>query len=72
MKVGVIGSGSMGSGIAQVAAMAGCEVKIYDADAFAVKRALQNIGKSLSKLVEKGIVIARNEATEGVDRKSVV
>ena len=66
MKVGVIGSGSMGSGIAQVAAMAGCEVKIYDADAFAVKRALQNIGKSLSKLVEKGIVIARNEATEGV------
>ena len=66
MKVGIIGSGSMGSGIAQVAAIAGCEVKIYDADAFAVKRALQNIGKSLSKLVEKGIVIARNEATEGV------
>jgi 3-hydroxybutyryl-CoA dehydrogenase len=54
MKIGIIGSGSMGSGIAQVAATAGCEVKIYDADAFAIKRALQNIAKSLSKLVEKG------------------
>ena len=60
MKIGIIGSGSMGSGIAQVAAMAGCEVRIYDVDAFAVKRALQNIGKSLLKLVEKG------KYTEGV------
>jgi 3-hydroxybutyryl-CoA dehydrogenase len=60
MKIGIIGGGSMGSGIAQVAATAGCEVKIYDADAFAIKRALQNIAKSLSKLVEKG------KYTEGV------
>lgn len=60
MKVGIIGSGAMGSGIAQVAAMAGCEVRIYDADVFAIKRAVQNIAKSLAKSVEKG------KFTEGV------
>ena len=30
MTVGIIGSGTMGSGIAQVAATAGCTVKVYD------------------------------------------
>ena len=30
MKIGVIGAGSMGAGIAQVAATANCEVIIYD------------------------------------------
>ena len=32
MKVGIIGSGTMGSGIAQVAATAGCQVNLFDAN----------------------------------------
>ena len=53
-KVGVIGAGAMGSGIAQVAAQAGHTVLLYDVNADAVARALQNLTKSLAKLVEKG------------------
>lgn len=54
MKVGIIGSGTMGSGIGQVAAMAGCEVYLYDANTEAGSRALKSIGDSLAKFVSKG------------------
>ncbi len=54
IKVGVIGSGAMGSGIAQVAAMAGHEVHVYDANPVAAQSAGNNLKKSLQKLVEKG------------------
>ena len=53
MKVGVIGSGAMGSGIAQVAAFAGHEVNVYDANPIAAQVAADNLKKSLEKLVEK-------------------
>lgn len=53
MKVGVIGSGAMGSGIAQVAAFAGHEVHVYDANPIAAQVAADNLKKSLEKLVEK-------------------
>jgi 3-hydroxybutyryl-CoA dehydrogenase len=53
-KVGVVGAGAMGSGIAQVAAAAGHAVMLADANAGAVARAKSSIGASLSKLVEKG------------------
>ena len=51
--VGVIGTGTMGSGIAQTFAQAGRKVLMYDAIAGAVDKALAVIGKSLDKLVEK-------------------
>jgi 3-hydroxybutyryl-CoA dehydrogenase len=54
MKVGIIGSGAMGSGIAQVAAQAGNEVKIYDANDVAMSKSLNNIRISLQKQAEKG------------------
>ncbi len=54
IKVGVIGSGAMGSGIAQVAAMAGHEVHVYDANPVAAQSAGNNLKASLQKLVEKG------------------
>lgn len=54
IKVGVIGSGAMGSGIAQVAAMTGHEVHVYDANPVAAQSAGDNLRKSLQKLVEKG------------------
>ncbi len=54
MKIGVLGSGAMGSGIAQVAATAGYEVIIFDANAAALEKAKQGLQAMLTKLVEKG------------------
>lgn len=51
--VGVIGTGTMGSGIAQTFAQAGRTALMYDAVPGAVDKALGTIGKSLDKLVEK-------------------
>jgi 3-hydroxybutyryl-CoA dehydrogenase len=50
----VVGAGQMGSGIAQVAAAAGCRVSLHDAAPGATERALEGIRKSLAKLAEKG------------------
>ena len=52
--VAVVGSGAMGSGIAQVAASAGHQVRLYDTRPEAVARAIAGIGKAWDKLVEKG------------------
>lgn len=53
MKIAIIGSGTMGCGIAQVAATAGCEVKIYDTNLDALAKSKSNLENTLSKLVEK-------------------
>ena len=53
-KIGVIGAGQMGSGIAQVAALAGYEVVMNDIKQEFVDRGMAGIQKSLSKFVEKG------------------
>jgi 3-hydroxyacyl-CoA dehydrogenase len=52
-KVGVIGCGLMGHGIAQVAAQAGCTVVVRESDQGALDKGLSRIRKSLDKLVEK-------------------
>ncbi|HWP98981.1 MAG TPA: 3-hydroxybutyryl-CoA dehydrogenase [Vicinamibacterales bacterium] len=52
--VGVAGAGTMGSGIAQVFAQAGFEVRLHDTAPAALDRARQAIERSLAKLVEKG------------------
>jgi 3-hydroxybutyryl-CoA dehydrogenase len=52
--VAVVGSGAMGSGIAQVAAAAGHEVRLYDTRPEAVNKAISDIAKTYAKLVEKG------------------
>lgn len=51
--IGVVGSGAMGSGIAQVAATAGHPTIIYDTNASALEKAKANLTTSLNKLVEK-------------------
>jgi 3-hydroxybutyryl-CoA dehydrogenase len=53
MNVAIIGSGTMGSGIAQVAATSGCTVKIYDTKEQALQKSKQSLEVTLSKLVEK-------------------
>lgn len=52
--VGVLGAGTMGSGIAQVCAMAGYEVVLRDIEDRFLERGLSNIRKSLEKFAEKG------------------
>ena len=52
--IAVIGSGAMGSGIAQVAAAAGYEVKLFDTRPEAVQKAIADIGQVYAKLVDKG------------------
>lgn len=52
--VGVIGSGAMGSGIAQVAAAAGHVVRLFDTRPGAAESAIAAIGKVYARLVEKG------------------
>ena len=54
MKIGIIGSGSMGSGIAQVAATAGHEVYLCDKNPEALVKAREKLLKILNRLVEKG------------------
>jgi 3-hydroxybutyryl-CoA dehydrogenase len=54
IKIGVIGSGSMGTGIAQVAATAGHEVYLYDNNPSALDRSEAFIHKIMNRLVEKG------------------
>lgn len=52
-KVGVVGCGLMGHGIAQVAAQGGCTVVVYEAEQKALDAGLARIDKSLAKLAEK-------------------
>jgi 3-hydroxybutyryl-CoA dehydrogenase len=54
MNVGIIGSGTMGSGIAQVAATSGCKVKLYDTNQAALDKAKAALEKILNRLIEKG------------------
>ena len=51
--LGIVGSGAMGSGIAQVAAMAGHTALLYDNNTTSLQKAKQNLAGTLSKLVEK-------------------
>ena len=61
-KIMVLGAGTMGSAIAQVAAQAGYDVVMRDIDLKFVEKGLNSIEKSLSKLVEKGKLSAEDKA----------
>lgn len=54
MKIGIVGTGAMGSGIAQVLATAGNEVLLYDSNPIAIERAGKNLEAQFQKLAEKG------------------
>jgi len=56
MKVGVLGAGSMGSGIAQVAAQSGHEVILFDTKTDALELSKSKLTKIMGRLVEKGRV----------------
>ena len=52
-KIGIIGSGTMGIGIAQVAATSGSEVFLYDANSAQTEKSLTSLKKVLARLVDK-------------------
>lgn len=52
-KIGIAGAGAMGTGIAQVAAMAGHEVYVYDSQPASLEKAKNNLLQSLNRLTEK-------------------
>ena len=55
-KVGVIGAGQMGSGIAHVCALAGYDVKLHDVSADRIKQALATINGNMARQVSKKII----------------
>jgi 3-hydroxybutyryl-CoA dehydrogenase len=61
-KVGVVGCGLMGSGIAQVCAQTGFPTVVREVSAEIVEKGLKNIEKNLARLVEKGTI---GEAQKG-------
>lgn len=62
-RIGVVGAGAMGHGIAQVAAQIGCEVVMRDIEDSFVQRGLKGIDKFLSKSVEKGKLSAEEKGS---------
>ena len=63
-RVGVVGAGQMGNGIAHVFALAGYEVLLNDINADALTHAVQRIDKNLDRQVSKGVIeaAAKSEA----------
>jgi len=53
-RIGVLGAGTMGHGIAQVAAACGCDVVMRDIDAGAVERGFKSIARNLEKGIQLG------------------
>ena len=61
-RVAVIGAGTMGRGIAYVALLAGCEVRLHDAQPDAVDRAVGSIDELFVKGVQRGKLTATDHA----------
>ena len=57
-KIGVVGAGTMGLGIAQITAFAGFKTLLYDIDKGSLVKAEKTIAKNLDKGIEKGKVTA--------------
>lgn len=62
-NIGIIGAGTMGVGIAQVAATAGCKVVVFDGNVQQIDKALLGLEKTLQKLVDKA-KISQEKASE--------
>ncbi|MFV0544043.1 MAG: 3-hydroxyacyl-CoA dehydrogenase [Marinicella pacifica] len=64
-NLAVLGAGTMGIGIAEVAAAHGCRVKLYDIDSNAVTAAIDGLASRLDKRIEKGKI-------DGADKQAVL
>src|SRR5512145_2861905 len=66
-KIAVIGAGTMGSGVAQVCAQAGCAVTVFEASPEVTKRAQKSIEADLKKGVELG-KLSKEDMQAALDR----
>ena len=66
-RIGVVGAGQMGNGIAHVCALAGYEVLMTDISEDALAAALASVGKNMDRQVSKGLISA-DEKAEGLRR----
>ncbi|MEJ6812678.1 MAG: 3-hydroxybutyryl-CoA dehydrogenase [Octadecabacter sp.] len=66
-RIGVVGAGQMGNGIAHVCALAGYEVLMTDISENALTAALASVGKNMDRQVSKGL-ISEDEKAEGLRR----
>ncbi len=62
-KIGVVGCGLMGSGIAQTAAQAGLQVAVREVSAELIDKGFTNIDKNLARLVQRGTLTAAQRDT---------
>lgn len=69
-KIGVLGAGTMGAGIAQVAAVGGFAVELVDVGEQPLRAGMERITKSLQRLVEKGVLPAE-QRDQSLERLSV-
>ncbi|KAG0474127.1 hypothetical protein HPP92_015409 [Vanilla planifolia] len=65
--IGVIGGGQMGSGIAQLAIVAGFDVWLHDSDSDALRRASEGIAEAIRRLVSKN-KISQLAGTDALNR----
>ncbi|KAK9835146.1 hypothetical protein WJX81_001076 [Elliptochloris bilobata] len=65
--LGIVGSGQLGAGIAQVAATNGVSVVLCDASSSALSRAVGGISRNLGRLVEKGVL--RDEDAKAAEQR---
>lgn len=83
MKVAVFGSGTMGSGIAQVVAAAGFSVVVVDLDTSSLDRSRVSVESSLDRLIKKGLISSSDKvdalsriswevSADGIDSLSLV
>ena len=56
--LGIVGAGTMGAGIAQLAALAGIDVTLYDINDTVLRQALERLKRSLNEAVQKGTINA--------------
>jgi 3-hydroxybutyryl-CoA dehydrogenase len=61
--IGIVGAGQMGSGIAHVCSLAGFDVKLLDANADMLPKALNNIGANMDRQIKRGQVTPDAKAT---------
>src|SRR5207302_7998977 len=61
-RVGVIGAGQMGSGIAHVCALAGLDVRLSDVDPAALEHAVETIDRNLVRQVSRGKISEGDKA----------
>ena len=70
-RLGIVGTGVMGAGIAQIAAQAGLEVALFDKRDGAASAARDGLQATFDKLVSKG-KLSRESAEEALAHLSVV